>query len=139
LAHVPAGSDFNPLMTIYLTDRTELAEIQRAREKGIVAAKLYPAGATTNSDSGVTAIDNIHPVLEAMESCGLPLLVHGEVTDPDIDVFDRESVFIDRILVPLVERYPDLRIVLEHITTRAAVDFVRSAPKTVAATITAHH
>lgn len=139
LAHVPAGLDFDPLMTIYLTDRTELSEIQRAREKGIVAAKLYPAGATTNSDSGVTSIDAIYPVLEAMESCGLPLLIHGEVTDTDVDVFDRESVFIDRILDPLVHRYPNLRIVLEHITTRTAVEFVRSAPKTVAATITAHH
>lgn len=139
LAHVPAGCAFKPLMTLYLTDRTGLDEIQRAREQGIVAAKLYPAGATTNSDSGVSSIDAIHPTLEAMESCGLPLLIHGEVTDAEIDIFDRERIFIDRILEPLVRRYPDLRIVLEHITTRAAVEFVRSAPKTVAATITAHH
>lgn len=139
LEHVPAGSRFDPLMTLYLTDRTELAEIQRAAEKGIVAAKLYPAGATTNSDAGVTAIDNIHKVLEAMESCGLPLLIHGEVTDPAVDVFDREHAFIEGILEPLQQRHPGLRIVLEHITTRAAVDFVRAAPGNVAATITAHH
>ncbi len=139
LDHVPAGADFEPLMTLYLTDRTELGEIQRAAEKGIAAAKLYPAGATTNSDSGVTAVENIRRVLEAMESCDLPLLIHGEVTAPEVDVFDRERVFIERVLEPLVQRYPGLRIVLEHITTRAAVDFVRAAPKNVAATITPHH
>lgn len=138
-AHIPDGCRFEPLMTIYLTDRTELAEIQRAREKGIAAAKLYPAGATTNAEAGVTSIDAIHPVLEAMESCNLPLLVHGEVTTPGVDIFDREAVFIEEVLAPLVERYRGLRIVLEHITTRAAVDFVRSSPPTVAATITPHH
>lgn len=139
LRHVPEGFTFDPLMTIYLTDRTPFGEIQRAREKGIVAAKLYPAGATTNSGQGVTSIGNAWPILEAMESCGLPLLVHGEVTDPSVDVFDRERVFIDTVLDEIVNRFPNLRVVLEHITTRAAVEFVRAAPKTVAATITAHH
>lgn len=139
LAHVPAGTDFEPLMTLYLTDRTDPGEIRRAAEQGVVGAKLYPAGATTNSDSGVTAIDNIRAVLEAMESCGLPLLIHGEVTDPEVDVFDREGVFIERVLAPLALRHPGLRIVLEHITTRAAVEFVRGASANVAATITAHH
>ena len=139
LGHVPAGVAFEPLMTLYLTERTELGEIQRAHEKGIAAVKLYPAGATTNAEAGVTAIERVYAVLEAMESCGLPLLVHGEVTDPGVDVFDRERVFIERVLAPLLYRFPDLRIVLEHITTRAAVDFVRAAPHNVAATITAHH
>jgi dihydroorotase len=139
LARVPAGIDFEPLMTLYLTDRTAADEIRQAAERGVVAAKLYPAGATTNSDSGVTAIDNIRGVLEAMESCGMPLLIHGEVTDPAVDVFDRERVFIERVLEPLVQRHPGLRIALEHITTRAAVEFVRAAPRTVAATITVHH
>lgn len=140
LAAVPPGLPFEPLMTLYLTDNTAPAEIRRARDSGrVVAGKLYPAGATTHADAGVTAIDRIYPALAAMEQQGLLLLVHGEVTDPDVDIFDREAVFIDRILAPLVQRFPGLKIVLEHITTRQAVDFVRDAPATVAATITAHH
>ncbi len=137
---VPAGLEFQPLMTLYLTDNTAPAEIARARSSGHVhACKLYPAGATTNSDSGVTDVRKIHPVLEAMQVQDLPLLIHGEVTDPDVDVFDREAVFIDRVLNPMVRDFPALRIVLEHITTQDAADYVRAAPVTVAATITAHH
>lgn len=140
LAAVPPGLTFEPLMTLYLTDNTAPGEVRRARDAGcVVAGKLYPAGATTNADAGVTAIEKIYPVLAAMEEQGLLLLIHGEVTDPDVDIFDRESVFIDRILTPLVKRFPGLKIVLEHITTREAADFVRDAPATVAATITAHH
>jgi len=140
LAAVPAGLRFEPLMTLYLTDNMPPDEIDRAADSGaIVALKLYPAGATTNSDSGVTDIARIHPVLERMEARGLVLCVHGEVTDPDVDVFDREHVFIERTLAPLVERFPGLRVVFEHITTSAAVDFVRSRPKNVGATITPHH
>ncbi len=140
LAVVPDGLTFQPLMTLYLTDNTPPDEILRARESGhVVACKLYPAGATTNSDSGVTAIDQIYPVLEAMQARGLPLLIHGEVTDPGVDVFDREMVFIERLLIPVVRNFPALRIVLEHITTEDAADYVREAPTTVAATITAHH
>ncbi|AKH37121.1 MULTISPECIES: dihydroorotase [Nitrosomonas] len=131
---------FEPLMTLYLTDNTSPAEIRRAKENGIVhAVKLYPAGATTNSDAGVTDLTRCFKTLESMEQLGMPLLVHGEVTDPDIDVFDRESVFIDRVLQPLIQRFPGLRIVFEHITTREAVEFVRAAPNNLAATITAHH
>jgi dihydroorotase len=131
---------FEPLMTLYLTDNTPPAEIRRAKESGIVhAVKLYPAGATTNSDAGVTDLARCFKTLESMEQFGMPLLVHGEVTDPDIDVFDRESVFIDRVLQPLIQRFPGLRIVFEHITTREAVEFVRTAPNNLAATITAHH
>ncbi len=137
---VPAGLEFQPLMTLYLTDNTPPAEIARAQTSGhIHACKLYPAGATTNSDSGVTAVRKIYPVLEAMQIQGLPLLIHGEVTDPGVDVFDREAVFIDRVLIPVVRDFPALRIVLEHITTQDAADYVRVAPPTVAATITAHH
>ncbi len=140
LAHVPEGVRFEPLMTLYLTDRTAPDEIRRAAGDGSVAAvKLYPAGATTNSDSGVTAIEKVMPVLEAMQVVDLPLLVHGEVTAAHVDIFDREARFIDEVLEPLVRRLPRLRIVFEHITTRAAVDFVHAAPATVAATITAHH
>jgi dihydroorotase len=139
LEQVPAGIRFDPLMTLYLTDNTPAGEMHRAKEAGIAAVKLYPAGATTNSESGVTAIEKVYPVLEAMQTHDLPLLVHGEVTDAAIDIFDREAVFIERILTPLTRRFPALRIVFEHITTRAAVDFVLSAPATVAATITAHH
>lgn len=140
LEAVPAGSDFQPLMTLYLTDNTSPAEIIRAKASGqIVACKLYPAGATTNSDSGVTDIRTVYPVLEAMQEQDLLLLVHGEVTDPDIDIFDREAVFIERVLVPVVRDFPSLKIVLEHITTQNAADYVRDAPATVAATITAHH
>jgi dihydroorotase len=131
---------FEPLMTLYLTDGTSSDEIRRAADSPIVhAVKLYPAGATTNSDAGVAALDALYPVLEAMEAADLPLLVHGEVTEPDIDIFDRERVFIDRHLAPIVERFPGLRVVLEHITTADSVAFVTEARDGVAATITAHH
>ena len=140
LAAVPAGCDFNPLMTLYLTDNTAPAEIARARASGLVqAVKLYPAGATTHSDAGVTDIANTHAALEAMQEHGLPLLVHAEVTDPAIDVFDREAVFIERHLAPLTERFPALRVVLEHVTTRDGIEFVSAATDSIAATITAHH
>lgn len=131
---------FDPLMTLYLTDRTDAAEIQRAAACEFVhAVKLYPAGATTNSDAGVAQLEGLYPTLEAMQAADLPLLVHGEVTDAEIDIFDREKVFIDRHLAPIVQRFPGLRVVLEHITTADAVDFVSTSPATVAATITAHH
>jgi dihydroorotase len=137
---VPAGTDFTPLMTLYLTDNTNADEITRAKASGkIVAVKYYPAGATTNSDAGVTDISNTWSTLEVMEDTGMPLLVHGEVTDPAVDVFDREAVFIETLLEPLTARFPKLKVVLEHVTTRQGVEFVRSAPETVAATITAHH
>ncbi len=140
LAALPKKAAFEPLMTLYLTDNTPPAEIAKARQSGFVkAVKYYPAGATTNSDSGVTDIRKCDAALEAMEGEGLPLLVHGEVTDPEIDVFDREAVFIDRILGPLVKRFPKLKVVLEHITTHEAAAFVERAPETVAATVTAHH
>jgi len=140
LAALPAGMRFEPLMTLYLTDNTDPAEIARAVASGFVkAVKYYPAGATTHSDSGVTDIHRVQVVLEAMQEAGLPLLLHGEVTDPGVDVFDREAVFIERILLPLVQRLPRLKIVLEHITTRHAAEFVATAPANVAATITAHH
>ena len=140
LAVLPAGMDFEPLMTLYLTDNTSPEEIFRARESGFVhAVKYYPAGATTNSDSGVTDIRRVDAALEAMHEAGLPLLLHGEVTDPDIDLFDREAVFIERILAPLLQRLPGLRVVLEHITTRQAAEFVSAAPANVGATITVHH
>ena len=138
-AALPAGSDFTPLMTLYLTDNLAPQEIRRAREAGIRACKLYPAGATTNSDAGVTDIRRIHPVLEAMQREGLLLLVHGEVTDAEIDVFDREAVFIERHLIPLRRDFPDLRVVFEHITTADAAQYVRDADALTAATITAHH
>ena len=137
---VELQSRFEPLMTLYLTDSTSPQEIARAKASGVVhAVKLYPAGATTHSDAGVTAIDKCHAVLDAMQQQQMPLLVHGEVTDASIDVFDRENVFIERVLEPLTRRFPELRIVFEHITTRDAVQFVQQAPPTVAATITAHH
>lgn len=140
LAARPAGSRFEPLMTLYLTDATPPEEIRRARASGVVhGVKLYPAGATTNSDSGVTAIERVLPALEAMADCGMPLLVHGEVTDPDVDVFDREAVFIDRVLAPLMQRLPTLRVVFEHITTQQAAQFVRDGGDRLAATVTAHH
>ena len=133
-------SGFEPLMTLYLTDNTPPVEIIRAKESGVVqGVKLYPAGATTNSDAGVTDIAKSYAALEAMEKNNLPLLVHGEVTDTDVDVFDREKIFIDRILAPLTQRFPNLRIVFEHVTTRDAVAFVTEASRQVAATITAHH
>jgi len=140
MAALPAGMEFEPLMTLYLTDNTTPEEIFRARESGFVhAVKYYPAGATTNSDSGVTDIRRVDAALEAMQEAGLPLLLHGEVTDPDIDLFDREAVFIERILEPLLQRLPGLRVVLEHITTRQAAAFVSDAPDNVGATITVHH
>jgi len=140
LQALPPGSRFEPLMTLYLTDNTAPAEIALAKASGLVhGVKLYPAGATTNSDSGVTDIAKCYAVLEAMEKCDLPLLVHGEVTDPEVDVFDREKVFIERTLAPLVQRFPGLRVVLEHATTRDGVAFVEAASARVAATLTAHH
>jgi dihydroorotase len=140
LAALPAGSRFEPLMTLYLTDNTAADEIRRARAGGFVhAVKYYPAGATTNSDSGVTDIRKCYGALEAMAEAGMPLLIHGEVTDPQVDVFDREKVFVERVLIPLVQRFSGLKIVMEHITTANAVEFVLGAPDTVAATITAHH
>jgi len=140
LAALPAGTSFEPLMTLYLTDNTPADEIAKAAASGFVqAVKYYPAGATTNSDSGVTDIRRCDAVFEAMTAAGMPLLVHGEVTDPGVDVFDRERVFIETVLAPLVGRFPELRVVLEHITTREAAEFVARAPENVAATITAHH
>ncbi|MCB1961047.1 MAG: dihydroorotase [Rhodocyclaceae bacterium] len=140
LAAVPAGFKFDPLMTLYLTDNTSPDEIDRARASGVVhAVKLYPAGATTNSDAGVTAIDKVRPVLARMEATGMVLCVHGEVTHADVDIFDRERFFIDRVLARLVQDYPALRIVFEHITTREAAQFVSAAGPNVGATITAHH
>jgi dihydroorotase len=135
-----AGTSFEPLMTLYLTDNTRPDEIRRARECGFVnAVKYYPAGATTNSDSGVTELTKAYPAIAAMEEVGLPLLLHGEVVDPEVDVFDREAVFIDRHLTRLLKDFPRLKVVLEHITTRQAAEFVAAAPATVAATVTVHH
>lgn len=140
LQALPAGSRFEPLMTLYLTDNTSAADITLAKESGIVhGVKLYPAGATTNSDSGVTNLGHCVQALEVMERCGIPLLVHAEVTDADIDVFDRERVFIERNMIPLLQRFQGLRVVFEHITTKDAADFVTEAPDNIAATVTAHH
>jgi len=140
LAAVPPGSDFTPLMTCYLTDDADPAQVAHGFETGLFAAcKLYPAGATTNSARGVTDIRNIHLTLEAMERIAMPLLVHGEVADPDVDIFDREAVFIDRVLAPLMRELPALKIVFEHITTGDAADFVAGSGATLAATITPHH
>lgn len=140
LAALPNGAKFEPLMTLYLTDNTTADEIKRAKASGFVhGVKLYPAGATTNSDSGVTDLMKCAAALEAMQDVGLPLLTHGEVTDADVDVFDREKVFIDRHMTPLLKQFPNLKVVFEHITTKDAADFVMSAPNNVAATITAHH
>ena len=137
---LPAESNFTPLMVLYLTDNTTPEQVQTAVDGGlVVAAKLYPAGATTNSDSGVTDINNIYPSLEKMQQLGVPLLVHGEVTDAKVDIFDREAVFIEQILSKVIEDLPDLKIVFEHITTKAAVDFVLSSGNNIAATITPHH
>ena len=136
---VPEGQSFEPLMTLYLTDQLPAEEILRAHEAGVMAVKLYPAGATTNSSAGVTDIRHTHATLEAMQRVGMPLLVHGEVTDPEVDVFDREAVFIERHLMPLRRNFPELKIVLEHITTREAAQFVAQAGKHTAATLTAHH
>jgi dihydroorotase len=140
VAAIPAGAKFEPLMTLYLTDNTSAEEIRKAKQSGIVhAVKLYPAGATTNSDAGVTDLRKTYAALEAIQECGMPLLVHGEVTASDIDIFDREAVFIEKVLEPLLKDLPNLRVVFEHITTREAVQFVASAKDNIAATITAHH
>ncbi len=139
LAALPAGMDFMPLMTLYLTDLLPPEEIVRAKAAGIVALKLYPAGATTNSDAGVTDIRKTYRTLEAMQREGLRLLVHGEVTDTDIDLFDREAVFIDRVMQPLRRNFPELKVVFEHITTKEAAQYVADADEFTAATITAHH
>ncbi len=140
MAALPVNADFEPLMTLYLTDNTTAEDIVQAKESGLVhAVKLYPAGATTNSDSGVTDLDNCTDALKAMQAVGMPLLTHGEVTDADVDVFDREKVFIERHMKKLLTTYPDLKVVFEHITTKDAADFVKGAGRHVAATITAHH
>lgn len=140
LSALPVGLNFEPLMTLYLTDNTTAEEIALAKASGFVhGVKLYPAGATTNSDAGVSDLSRCAKALEAMEKLGMPLLVHAEVTDPDVDVFDREKVFIDRHMTSLVKNYPKLKIVFEHITTKQAADFVTQSPSNVAATITAHH
>ena len=137
---LPRGGSFDPLMTLYLTDNTPSTEIERAKRSGIVhGVKLYPSGATTNSDSGVTDWRRCSSVFETMQRVGLPLLVHGEVTDREVDIFDREHVFIDRVLIPLRRDFPQLKVVLEHVTTRQAVDYVNQADGPVGATITAHH
>jgi dihydroorotase len=139
LTAVPRGLRFEPLMTLYLTDNLPPDEIRRAKDAGVVALKLYPAGATTNSDAGVTDLRKTYPTLEAMQRGGLPLLVHGEVTSPEIDLFDREAAFIDTQLIPLRRDFPELKIVFEHITTREAAQYVHAADRFTAATVTAHH
>lgn len=140
IAAIPDGLSFEPLMTLYLTDNTSANELKKAKDSGkIHAVKYYPAGATTNSDAGVTQLEKAFPALDAMQENEIPLLVHGEVTDPEIDIFDREAVFIERVLTPITKHFPALRIVFEHITTSDAVDFVTTAPDNIAATITAHH
>ncbi len=139
LAAVPQGVSFEPLMTLYLTDNLPADEIARAKDAGVVAAKLYPAGATTNSDAGVTDLRKTYKTLEAMQQAGMLLLVHGEVTSSDIDLFDREAVFIDTQLIPLRRDFPELKIVFEHITTREAAQYVAQSDAFTAATITAHH
>jgi dihydroorotase len=140
VAALPAGADFVPLMTCYLTDATDPAEVRRGHDEGVfTACKLYPAHATTNSAHGVTSIAGLAPVLEAMQAAAMPLLVHGEVTDPDIDIFDREAVFIERVLVPLLADFPALKVVLEHITTAEAAAFVLDHPDRVGATVTPQH
>jgi len=140
IAALPAGVAFEPLMTLYLTDQTTAEEIRKAKASGVVhAVKLYPAGATTNSDAGVTDIRKAYAALEEMQRCGMPLLVHGEVTDGDIDIFDREAVFISRVMQPLLRDMPGLRVVFEHITTRDAAQFVADAPANIAATLTPQH
>ena len=139
LAAVPQGVAFEPLMTLYLTDNLPPEEIARAKDAGVVAAKLYPAGATTNSDAGVTDLRKTYKTLEAMQKAGLLLLVHGEVTSPDIDLFDREAAFIEQQLIPLRRDFPELKIVFEHITTQEAAQYVQEADRFTAATLTAHH
>ncbi len=139
-AAMPPGADFQPLMTLYLTEATDPADVVAAHAAGLIAAvKLYPAGATTNSASGVRDFDKVAPVFAAMAEAGVPLCVHGEVTDADVDIFDREAVFLDRVLDPIRRAHPGLRVVLEHVTTADGVDYVRSAPEGLGATITAHH
>ena len=139
LAALPAGSTFEPLMTLYLTDNTPPQEIARAKAAGVVALKLYPAGATTNSDAGVTDLRKVYPTLQAMQKHGLLLLVHGEVTDPEVDIFDREAVFIDQVMTPLRKDFPELKVVFEHITTQEAAQYVARSDAFTGATITAHH
>ncbi len=140
LAAIPAGADFTPLMTLYLTEDTDPDDVEQAAKSGLISAvKLYPAGATTNSDAGVRNFDRVRGVLERMAQIGLPLCVHGEVTDADIDIFDREAVFIDRVLDPIRRVTPGLKVVMEHITTKNAVDYIGNAEKNLSATITTHH
>jgi dihydroorotase len=140
VAASPRDRSFEPLMTLYLTDNTPSAEIRRAKRSGFIhAIKYYPAGATTHSEYGVTDLRTVYPVLGTMEEHGIPLLVHGEVIDPEVDIFDRECVFIDRVLTPLLRQFSGLKIVFEHITTKDAVDFVVAGPRHLAATLTAHH
>ncbi len=140
LAAVPEGADFTPLMTCYLTDEIAAEEVEHGHREGVwIAAKLYPAGATTNSAHGVTDVANLFPVLQRLEKIGMPLCVHGEVTSSDVDIFDREARFIDEVLIPLMAHFPDLKIIFEHITTRDAADFVAGSPDNVAATITPQH
>ena len=139
VAALPEGSDFTPLMTLYLTDQTAPDEVARAADAGIVGIKLYPAGATTHSDAGVTDLRKVYPTLEAMQKLGLVLQVHGEVTDPEVDIFDREAVFIERVMQPLRADFPALKVVFEHITTKEAAQYVGTAGRLTAATITAHH
>ncbi|MDO4434820.1 MAG: dihydroorotase [Cardiobacteriaceae bacterium] len=139
LAHIPAGQNFLPLLTLYLSPNLTVETIIRAREAGVIAVKWYPKGATTNSAQGVGQISALYPVLEKMQEIGLPLLIHGEVTDPEIDIFDREAVFIEKTLIPLRAQFPELKIVMEHITTENAVQYVQSASHNLAATITAQH
>lgn len=140
LKALPVRSDFRPLMTLYLTETTDPDDVAAAAQSGLISAvKLYPAGATTNSESGVHNIEAVLPVLERMAEIGLPLCVHGEVTDPTVDIFDREAVFIERVLSPMRERIPDLRVVMEHVTTQDGVDYVRSSDRGIAATMTPHH
>ncbi|WP_210201011.1 dihydroorotase [Cohaesibacter sp. ES.047] len=140
LAALPSGHSFEPLMTLYLTEGSDPADVEAGVKSGLIKAlKLYPAGATTNSDSGVRKIEAVYPVLEKMSEIGVPLCVHGEVTDPDIDIYDREAVFIDRVLDPIRQRFPALRIVMEHITTKDGVDYVMGAGPATGATITTHH
>ncbi|PCI72957.1 MAG: dihydroorotase [SAR86 cluster bacterium] len=140
VSYVPEGSTFDPLMTLYLTDQLNSQEVQRAHEEDCLQGiKFYPAGATTNSESGVAELECVYPALEKMAEIGLPLLIHGEVTDAEIDIFDRERVFLETVLAPLIQRFPSLKIILEHITTKDAVDFVTEQGKNIAATITPHH
>ncbi len=140
LEALPKEHDFTPLMTLYLTEGTSADDVAAGAESGLIkAVKLYPAGATTNSDSGVRDLEKVYPILERMAEIGLPLLIHGEVTDPEIDIFDREAVFIDRVMEPLRARMPELKIVMEHVTTSNGVDYVRSSARNLAATLTTHH